>query len=941
MGNVRVYELAKEAGMDSKTMTAKLIELGYAIKSHSSSLDDNVVDEIRIKLGLVKTTVDEKRIQRKGQTTIIRRRTRAVKEDLPETEIDETNEDEEEVSVSQDTPAIVEAPSPVEVEKHEVVEPPAVPQGEVVETPPVVVVHKEKEIEAITEPEAPAPVISAVDVPEEKAVETDSPEPAVDETPAEPPAAVITPIPVKRVVIAERPQKGIARVIKRAAIHIPQEEEPSRERPRRPAPVKGRVVRDTAATPGQRPAPAAPRPPRTDGAVAATPGSARDDAAKGKKGKRYVKFQAEPDTRDRGRKGVTKHTSKIVVDVDDVEGLNASALPASLRMGRSYRSGGKKGKKMVSVSVSPGPKAIKKRIKVTEYISVGDLAHRMGVKASEIISKLMSMGIMATVNQSLDVDTATLISDEFGYEIEQVVTEEQVFEQLEVQESGGEEESRPPVVTVMGHVDHGKTSILDAIRQTDVAAGEAGGITQHIGAHYVRSSAGDVVFLDTPGHAAFTEMRSRGAKVTDVVVLVVAADDGVMEQTKEAINHARAAEVPIVVAVNKIDKPNADVMRVMRELSEFGLVPEEWGGDTIYCQTSAKQGVGIQELLEQILLQAEILELKADSNRKARGHVIEAQLHKGRGPVATVLVQHGTLRVGDCVVVGQYYGKVRSLFSDKGTIVKEAGPSVPVEIHGLSGVPSAGDEFIVVADEKMAKSISADRQMRYREVELASSSKISLANLFEKLKEGETKELRVLLRSDVQGTLEAFGKAIENLSTNEIKVKILHEGTGTITDSDILLAAASNAIIIGFNVRPSTKVADFAKNENVDIRFYDVIYHALEDIKLAMVGLLDPTFEENVIGSVEIRQTFSVPKIGTIAGCYVTDGKIERNAKVRVIRDGVVVHTGKLSSLKRFKDDAKEVATGYECGIGIENFNDLRVDDVLEVFVMKEVAAEL
>jgi translation initiation factor IF-2 len=500
---------------------------------------------------------------------------------------------------------------------------------------------------------------------------------------------------------------------------------------------------------------------------------------------------------------------------------------------------------------------------------------------------------------------------------------------------------RPPVVTVMGHVDHGKTSVLDAIRKTDVAAGEAGGITQHIGAHYVRSPQGDVVFLDTPGHAAFTEMRSRGAQVTDVVVLVVAADDGVMDQTREAVNHARAAKVPILVCVNKIDKPDADPMRVKRELADLNLVSEEWGGDTIFCETSAKTGQGIAELLENIHLQAEILELKADPNRRAKGHVIEAQLHKGRGPVATVLVEQGTLRVGDACVAGIFYGKVRSLTNDRGESVKEAGPAIPVEVQGLSGVPRAGDEFVVLPDEKRARSVSADRQLKSREAELGTTTKISLENLFDKLQAGNVKELRVALRADVQGTLEAFSKAIEDLATDEVKVKILHAGTGTITDSDVLLSAASDAFIIGFNVRPSAKVQELAKNEKVDIRTYDVIYHALDDIKKAMVGLLDARFEEKIIGSAEVRETYQVPKVGTIAGCYVTDGKIERNAKLRVLREGVVAFTGQLASLRRFKDDVKDVQSGYECGIGVANYNDLRIGDVLEFFVLKEVEREL
>jgi translation initiation factor IF-2 len=602
--------------------------------------------------------------------------------------------------------------------------------------------------------------------------------------------------------------------------------------------------------------------------------------------------------------------------------------------------GGKKSKHATPEEAS-ATKAIKKRIKIQETISIGDFAHRMGVKVAEVIAKLMGLGVMATVNQSLDVDTATLVATEFGYEVEQALTEEISIVNLEVEESGGEMEPRPPVVTVMGHVDHGKTSILDAIRNTDVAVGEAGGITQHIGAHYVRSTQGDVVFLDTPGHAAFTEMRSRGAKVTDIVVLVVAADDGVMDQTKEAINHAKAADVPIVVAINKIDKEGADSMRVKRELAEFELTPEEWGGSTIYCETSAKKNIGIEELLEQILLQAEILELKADKKRKARGRVIEAKIHRGRGPVATILVQQGTLKAGDCFVVGEHYGRVKSLLNDKGKKIKEAGPSWPVEVQGLNGVPRAGDDFVVVNDEKMAKSVSAQRAMKNRESQLGQATKISLDNLFDKLQEGNVKELKVLLRSDVQGTLEAFGKALEKLGTDEIKVKIIHEGTGTIIDSDVLLAAASEAIIIGFNVRPSTKVQEFAAKESVDIRYYDVIYNALDDIRNAMTGLLEPVFQERVIGSLEVRSTFVVPKIGTIAGCYVTDGKIERNAKVRLVRDGVVVNTGKISSLRRFKDDVKEVAAGYECGVGLENYNDIKENDVLEVFVMDQIAAKL
>jgi translation initiation factor IF-2 len=580
---------------------------------------------------------------------------------------------------------------------------------------------------------------------------------------------------------------------------------------------------------------------------------------------------------------------------------------------------------------------------VVATISVGDLAKRMGFKAKEVIAALMRMGVLATLNQALDVDTAALVAADFGYEVEQAMTEELKLEALQEQEveQGGVAQPRPPVVTVMGHVDHGKTSILDAIRKTDVAAGEAGGITQHIGAHHVQSPAGDLTFVDTPGHEAFTEMRSRGAKVTDIVVLVVAADDGVMNQTKEAIAHAKAADVPIVVAVNKIDKDNADVDRVKRELSDFGLIPEEWGGTTIYCLTSAKKGIGIEELLESIQLQAEILELRADPSRKAKGTVIEAQLDKGRGPVATVLVQDGTLRPGDHFVAGIYSGKVRMLTNEHGEHLLEAGPAIPIEIQGLSGVPKAGDEFVVLTDEKMAKSVATARQLKARETELGSISKVSLNNLFEKMAEQDVKELRVILRADVQGTLQAFGQAAENLSTKDIRVRSLHEGTGTITENDIHLAAASDAIIIGFNVRPTVKVKDLAEREGVDIRSYDVIYHALEDIEKAMKGMLDPTFEERVVGTADVREIFQVPKIGIVAGCSIIAGKIERNARVRVMREGVVIYTGKISSLRRFKDDVKEVLTGFECGIGVEHFNDIKVGDNLEAFVLDEVEATL
>ncbi len=708
------------------------------------------------------------------------------------------------------------------------------------------------------------------------------------------------------------PKKSMARVVRTIELPIAVEEAPS-------ARPKKKVVK-----PPQQKRPGSTGP---EDAVAA---AAEEASRIKKKGKKSTEGDADKDSEF--RRGVKKGQKNVKFTHFAQDYLD--------RDGNIRR--GKRGRKMPKV-VAPAAemKASKKRFKVFEMISVGELAQRMKIKASEVIAKLMGLGVMATINQLVDTETAMLIAADFGYEVEQGITEEIGVQLLQESEEGGERLVRSPVVTVMGHVDHGKTSILDAIRKTDVALGEAGGITQHIGAYHVRSGSGDVTFVDTPGHAAFTEMRSRGAQVTDIVILVVAADDGVMDQTREAINHAQAANVPIIVAVNKIDKENADIDRVKRELSDLNLMPEDWGGQTMYCETSAKKNIGIDNLLESIQVLAEVLELRADATRKARGRVIEAQLHKGRGPVATVLIQEGTLQLGDYFVVGQHSGKVRAMLDDKGRKIKEAGPAIPVEVQGLSGVPSAGDEFVVVTDEKMARSVSQVRALKARESELGATSKISLDKLFEQMSEGDVQELRVVLRADVQGTLEAFAKAAEDLSTKSIKVRVLHEGTGTITESDILLASASDAIIIGFNVRPTVKVKELAVREHVDVRSYDVIYHALDDIRKAMVGMLEPTYEEQVIGLAEVREIFSVPKVGTIAGCSVLDGKILRTARIRVVREGVVIFTGKIESLRRFKDDVKEVLSGFECGIGVEKFNDIKIGDNLEAFIMNEVEATL
>jgi translation initiation factor IF-2 len=586
------------------------------------------------------------------------------------------------------------------------------------------------------------------------------------------------------------------------------------------------------------------------------------------------------------------------------------------------------------------PKPIKRVIRIAETITVSELAKRMGVKAREVIKKLMEVGAVANINQAVDVDLASLAASEFGYEVEKVSLEREDL--LERKEDSPEQlKLRPPVVTIMGHVDHGKTLLLDAIRKTNVVEGEAGGITQHIGAYDVQSDRGHIVFIDTPGHEAFTAMRARGAQVTDIVVLVVAADDGVMPQTIEAIDHARAANVPIIVAINKIDKPNINLDKVRKDLAEYQLIPEEWGGNTIFSEVSAKQKKGINELLELILIQAEMLELKANPDKLGRGTIIESRLDRGRGVVATVLVQEGTLKVGDSFITGMNYGRIRAIMNDRGQKIKEAGPSMPVEIVGFTGLPQAGEGFIVLDDERIAKQIGMYRQEKRRGRELTRSSKVSLEELYAKIQEGEVKELNIIVKADVQGSMEAVSNFLSKLSTDSVKVNVVHGGIGGITETDVNLATASNAIIIGFNVRPGFKMMQLAEQEGVDIRNYSVIYDAVSDVQNAMEGLLAPAFKERISGRAEVRATFNIPKVGTIAGSYVLDGKIGRGSRVRLIRDDVVIHEGKISSLKRFKEDVKDVTQGYECGIGIDNFDDVKEGDVIESYEYEEVSPSL
>ncbi len=585
------------------------------------------------------------------------------------------------------------------------------------------------------------------------------------------------------------------------------------------------------------------------------------------------------------------------------------------------------------------PKAIKRRIKIGDTISVGELAKRMGVKASEVINKLIGMGVMATINQSIDYDIASLVTSEFSFQVEKAELD---FDESTLKVAASPENLKPraPVVTIMGHVDHGKTSLLDAIRQSNVIDGEAGGITQAIGAYHVNINNRDIVFLDTPGHEAFTAMRARGAKVTDIVVLVVAADDGVMEQTIEAINHSKVAGVPIIVAVNKIDKPGAEPDKIKQGLSEHGLLSEKWGGDTIFCEVSAKKKQGIEELLEMILLQADVMELKADPNLPAHGIIIESKLDRGRGPVATVLIQEGTLKESDSFVSKTDYGRVRAMVNDQGKRVKEAGPAMPVEVIGFSSVPQVGADFFGIEDDKKAREIADYWIRKTREKELSASSKITLEQLYQKIKEG-VKDFNVIIKADVRGSIEAITDTLNKLSTDDVRLKIIHSSAGAISETDVLLASASNAIIIGFNVRPDARVTEIAEQEGVEIKLYDIIYNVISDVRAAMEGLLEPEYKEVVQGRAEVRELFKVPKIGTIAGCHVTDGKMPRSANLKLLRDSVVVFDGKILSLKRFKDDAKEVLAGFECGIGIEGFNDIHIGDVIEAYISEKIERKL
>ncbi len=913
MSKKRVYELAKEMGLTNRELISRLEKLGIAVKSHSSTLEDGDLERIQTEL---LAPEPREMVEKRIKSTVIRRR--ALRPAVEEVAPKEAPVPPPEPEAEAPKEAPVETPAPV------VTPPPPPPPPE----PPVrTSIYREPPVNAIPRPAEPAPEAPVKPGPVKQVASKPAPAP---EAPAEEP------------------------VVQPTAKSAPETVEKASEPERKPMTIQPPTVRDIKRTPeperaGQAPAQAqkpAPKgrkelPPRPDLKIVKDIGK--------KVPPRPEKPGGRPPEADKARRKGGKAPVEVLVG-EEPQRKKPFAKKQIDKKGRQVETDQpespgrwREEKKVAPVKMQKTqittPKAIKRRIRVDEAISVGEMAKRMGVKASEVINKLIGLGLMVTINQSIDCDTATLVAADFGYQVEAAQNElDETIQRIE--DSPEKLKPRAPVVTIMGHVDHGKTSLLDAIRQTNVIDGEAGGITQAIGAYHVRIKGRDIVFLDTPGHEAFTAMRARGAQVTDIVVLVVAADDGVMGQTVEAINHAQVANVHIIVAINKIDKPGADPGKIRQALTEYNLLSEEWGGQTIFCEVSAKKKEGIEELLEMILLQADIMELKADPDRPARGVIIEAKLDRGRGPVATVLIREGTLREGDAFVSRTEFGHVRAMIDDQGRRISEAGPAMPVEVIGFSRVPQVSTEFICVEDEKKARSIGEYWIRKAREKELSATSKITLEQLYQRMKEG-IKELNVILKADVQGSIEALIDALNKLSTDEIKLKIIHSSTGTITETDVMLASASDAVIIGFNVRPDARVVEVAEQEGVDIKLYDIIYNVIADVKAAMEGLLEPEFREVVQGRAEVREIFRVPKVGTIAGSYVVDGKITRSAALRLLRDGVVVYDGRLGSLRRFKDDVREVAAGFECGIGIEGYNDIHVADVIEAYVKEQIERKL
>ena len=952
MAKVRVYELARELDMESKELVDKLNAGGLVIKNYMSTLDEETSAKARkIVSGIVSQVVEEKRIK----STVIRRRKKVVKVEQPppeisemeETLIDPTEKEGAELPLEKEfEPAKEEIPQEIPSQETLAEEHPSgkTPQEEQIPSEPTEAKRAEEETsprleesakEETSKETAATEILEEAGAPKgEPAIGTEEPGPAHDLTTEKAAEPIRGPKP--------KPKKGKKKKAAQPARIIKLAED---------GPLKDFLARQEKEALSETVVPAEPQnipvepkidiPPAPGKWAPSTKITGALDDEKTSKTK-----QEKPSAKKKGKKKTViddspsddgfKRRKKEVYERSDLYGGRSKKTKGKAKGGKK---GGEVVRKLKQTEITT-PKALKRKIRVQEFVTIMELAKAMGVKATDLIKRLIALGTMVNITQAIDFDTASVVADVLGFELELDTFKEGDYF------TGTEDRAedllpRPPVVTIMGHVDHGKTSLLDFIRNSNIIGGESGGITQHIGAYYVTMDRGDIVFLDTPGHAAFTAMRARGAKITDLIVLVVAADDGVMPQTKEAINHARAAGIPIVVAVNKMDKPDADPEKVKRELAELNLSPEEWGGETLYGHISAKTGEGVEELLGLISLQAEMLELRGNPNKEASGTVIEAELDKSKGPVATVLIKAGTLHKGDHFVCGEYYGRVRAMLDHRGKRVLEATPSVPVALYGISGVPMAGDNFIVVKDEKTAKQIMEHRKEKSKTPDSGKKGLVSLDDLFERIREGGVKELSIVLKADVQGSAEALSESLTKQSTDAVKLHVIHSATGAIAESDVMLAAASGAIIIGFNVRANPRVAALAEKEKVDIRYYDVIYNAINDIRLAMVGLLEPLLQERVIGHANIKEIFKVPKVGAIAGCQVTDGKIDRKAKIRLLRDDVVVFDGKIASLRRFKEDAKEVMSGYECGIGLENFNDVKPGDIFEVYEVDEVAAEL
>ena len=885
MSKIRVYELAQKMGIDNKELMARLHAIGVEVKSHSSVVDEADAKKLTAPPPVKDDAKDEVRVTK----SVIRRRPKHVEPPVEE------------------PAATVEAVAPLE--------------------------------EVVKAAEAPLPKV-------EEALPPKEPQAKSEVAEAVPVAATVAKDAVKAAPIA-----GQAKILGRMDLPTMQTKERPTERrePYKPSPRGGgeRPVtprpaeRPAAGRPGERPG-ERPAPPRgVERVTPPAPVEAPVGVEDRKKGRKVKEIPAPVETGKPGKKGAPGTKKKELFKKAELAEKRERVFEPGLRPG--------KGKKKEKYRAPEGkrteitvPKAIKRIIKISETITVGELAKRMGTKANDLIRALMKMGMMVTINHPLDVDTATLLATDFGYEIENVA----IDLDLMLEASPDTPESlvkRPPVVTIMGHVDHGKTSLLDAIRETNVIAGEAGGITQHIGAYDVELNGRKITFLDTPGHEAFTAMRARGAKVTDIVILVVAADDGVMPQTREAVNHSKAAGVPIIVAINKIDKPDAKPERVRTELLQHEVQVETMGGETLEVEVSAKQKLNLDKLLEAIALQAEVLDLKANPNRSAEGTVIEARLDKGRGPVATVLVQRGTLSVGDLVVAGAQWGRVRALLDDKGETRQDAGPSFPVEVLGFSGTPEAGDRVAVVESEARAREITEyrERQKRDQAAARGGSARSSLSDMMSQLKTAGRKEFPLVIKGDVQGSVEAIVAALEKLGTDEVAARVVHAGVGGITESDITLAQASGAAVIGFNVRAHKEAREESERLGIEIRYYNIIYNLVDDVKAAMSGLLSPTLRETMLGNALILEVFDISKVGKVAGCRITDGKVERGANVRLIRDNVVVHEGKLSTLKRFKDEVKEVDAGQECGMAFENYQDMRQGDVIECYRVEEIKRTL